>query len=131
MDSAGFKKNKKEAGGCIHTKTQGDTFGYCVWEATLDFEYDLNALIECGEWRWILTIIYLSSEGRISVGGLSGLPEWAGFSGSQEPPLKGNRESGGWVMGCKGAVHTMILLTSITAPPSSSHQITGEFHVQG
>lgn len=59
MDSAGFKKNKKEAEGCIHTKTQGDTFGYCVWEATLDFEYDLNALIESGEWRFLSSRYYL------------------------------------------------------------------------
>lgn len=58
---------------------QGDTFGYCVWEATLDFVYDLNASVESGEWRWTLTIVYLSSEEKISVGGLSGLPKWAGF----------------------------------------------------
>lgn len=62
-----------------HTKMQGDTFGYCVWEAILDFVYDLNASIESGEWRWTLTIIYLSREEKISVGGLSGLPKWAGF----------------------------------------------------
>lgn len=52
---------------------------HLAWEVTLDFVYDLNALIESGEWRWTLTIIYLSSEEKISVGGLSGLPKWAGF----------------------------------------------------
>ena len=98
MDSTGFKKNKKEAGGCIHTKMQADTFGYCVWEATLDFEYDLNALIESGEWRWILTIIYLSREERISVGGLSVLPEWLGSRGARSHPSKGtgSLEAGSW-----------------------------------
>ena len=34
-------------------------------------------------------------------------------------------------MVCNGAVHSTVLLTSITAPPSSFRQITVEFHVQG
>lgn len=73
------EKQEGSRGLHTHTKMQSDTFGYCVWEATLDFVYDLNASIESGEWRWTLTIIYLSSEEKNSVGGLSGLPKWAGF----------------------------------------------------
>lgn len=128
MDSTDFKKNKEEAGGCIHTKMQGDTFGlgsdswFCIWFKCIDriwwMEMDPHYNI-LKQWR--------ENQCRRSIWA----PKVGGVLG--EPGATPWREQGVWRLGhgvqwcCThhGFVNFCI------APPSSFCQITGEVHVQG